>query len=87
MKSTKILEEFWYANIRPFEEVEPPSPSLVDKALDAKNKLMESLSAEQKVLLEIYESACDIISMEASKNAFILGFQLGTKFMAAIEDS
>ena len=87
MKKSNILEEFWFGNIRPFEEVEPPQHSLTAEAMDAKNKLMELLSAEQKALLEIYESACDVISMEASKNAFILGFQLGAKFMEAINDS
>ena len=87
MKNTKILEEIWFANIRPFEEVAPPPPSLVAKAMDAKNKLMESLSAEQKALLDNYESKYDIVSIETTKNAFVLGFQLGAKFMAAIEDS
>ena len=87
MSKTKILEEFWYANIRPFEQVVPPPPSLVAKAMDEKNKLMESLSAEQKALLDNYESQYDIVSIETAKNAFVLGFQLGAKFMAAIEDS
>lgn len=87
MKRNNILEEFWFANLRPFEEVAPPPPSLVAKAMDTKNKLLKSLSSEQIALLENYESIYDTINTESAKNAFLLGFQLGAKFMAAIEDS
>ena len=86
MKKLNVLEEFWYANIRPFEEAKPPDSSLSEKAMEARNILLETLSAEQKVLLETYESEFDVVSMEATKNAFVLSFQLGAKFMAAIED-
>ena len=87
MKKAKILEEFWYANIRPFEDITPPDPLLVEKVTTTKSALFDALSADQRTLWEIYESECDVISMEAAKNAFVLGFQLGAKFMTAIEDS
>lgn len=87
MKKAKILEEFWYANIRPFEDITPPDPLLVEKVTTARSALFDALSADQRTLWEIYESECDVISMEAAKNAFVLGFQLGAKFMVAINDS
>lgn len=87
MKKAKILEEFWYANIRPFEDITPPDPLLVEKVTTVRSALFDALSADQRTLWKIYESECDVISMEAAKNAFVLGFQLGAKFMAAIEDS
>lgn len=87
MQNTKILEEFWYANIRPFEQVTPPDNLLSKKAMATRNTLFDALSVDQKILLETYESECDVTSMESAKNAFILGFQLGAKFMAAIDDT
>lgn len=87
MKRNNILEELWYANIRPFEQVTPPDPLLSEKTIVARSTLFDTLSVEQRTLFEIYESACDVVSMEAAKNAFTWGFRMGTKFMAAIEDS
>ena len=64
MEKTKILEEFWYDNIRPFEQVAPPDPLLSEKAMTAKSALFSTLSVEQKTLLHLYESACDVVNME-----------------------
>ena len=83
----KILEEFWFGNIRPFEQVAPPPTPLNNQAMDARNILINSLSEEQKECFEAYEAAFDTLNMEASKNAFIFGFQIGAKFMEAIENS
>lgn len=83
----KVLEEFWYGNIHPFEQIVPPPPTLSKQAMNARNILFDSLSDAQMEYFEAYESVFDILNMESTKNAFSLGFQLGAKFMAAIEDS
>ena len=50
----KILEEFWFRNIRPFEQVTPPPTTLSNQAMNARDILVDSLSKEQKECFEAY---------------------------------
>lgn len=57
MKS--VLEELYYGNIRPFanrRDVSEEKQKVLQKMEDYRNQLLDSLTAEQKQLLEEYES-------------------------------
>lgn len=82
----RILENFWYGNIRPFEQTTSPNHAIAKKVLDTRNALCDTLSIDQKNLLEAYESAYDTMSMESAKEAFAKGFQLSAQFLLAALD-
>ena len=86
MSKTKILEEFWFGNLRPFEQVKPIDFVLTEKAIAVRNTLFSTLSTEQKECFETYEASFDIVGMESTKEAFIKGFRLGVKFLLATLD-
>ena len=80
----KIIEDLYYGRISPYEmsiSVTPEYQKL--KALANRNEdlLRESLSGEQKELLDkLMETVTDISSI-SERNMFINGFRLGVKLM------
>ena len=80
MKS--VLEELYYGNIRPFanrREVLEEKQKVLQKMEDYRNQLLDSLTAEQKHLLEEYESCASEITSKTECEIFIDGFQLGMR--------
>ena len=80
MKS--VLEELYYGNIRPFanrREVSEEKQKVLQKMEDYRNQLFDSLTAEQKHLLEEYESCASEITSKTECEIFIDGFQLGMR--------
>ena len=80
MKS--VLEELYYGNIRPFanhRQVSEEKQKVLQKMEDYRNQLLDSLTAEQKHLLEEYESCASEITSKTECEIFIDGFQLGTR--------
>ena len=80
----KIIEDLYYGRISPYEmsiSATPEDQKL--KALADRNEdlLRESLSDEQKELLEkLIETVTDISSI-SERDMFIAGFRLGMKLM------
>ena len=80
MKS--VLEELYYGNIRPFanrREISEEKQKVLQKMEDYRNQLLDSLTAEQKHLLEEYESCASEITSKTECEIFIDGFQLGMR--------
>ena len=80
----KIIEDLYYGRISPYEMSISATPEYQKlKALADRNEdlLRESLSDEQKELLEkLIESVTDIFSI-SERDMFIAGFRLGMKLM------
>ena len=80
----KIIEDLYYGRISPYEMSISATPEYQKlKALVDRNEdlLRESLSDEQKELLEkLIESVTDIFSI-SERDMFIAGFRLGMKLM------
>ena len=80
----KIIEDLYYGRISPYEMNISATPEYQKlKALADRNEdlLRESLSDEQKELLDkLIESVTDISSI-SERDMFINGFRLGVKLM------
>ena len=80
----KIIEDLYYGRISPYEMNISATPEYQKlKALADRNEdlLRESLSDEQKELLEkVIETVTDISSI-SERDMFINGFRLGMKLM------
>ena len=80
----KIIEDLYYGRISPYEMSISATPEYQKlKALADRNEdsLRESLSDEQKELLDkLIESVTDISSI-SERDMFIAGFRLGLKLM------
>ena len=85
----KILEEFYFGNLRPSERRMSPSSSLrqaVNKVSQCERQLMEQLNeGEQAILKEMVSVQQDIDSITGCEN-FVLGFRLGVRMMAECMD-
>ena len=82
MKS--VLEELYYGNIRPFadrREVSEEKQKMLQKMEDYRNQLLDSMTPEQKHLLEEYESCASEITSQTECEIFIDGFRLGMRFV------
>ena len=80
MKS--VLEELYYGNIRPFanhRQVSEEKQKVLQKMEDYRDRLLDSLTAEQKHLLEEYENYASEITSKTECEIFIDGFQLGMR--------
>ncbi len=87
MKS--VLEELYYGNIRPFanrRDVSEEKQKVLQKMEDYRNQLLDSLTAEQKQLLEEYESCASEITSQTECEIFIDGFRLGVKLVFELWD-
>ena len=80
----KIIEDLYYGRISPYEMSISATPEYQKlKSLAERNEdlLRESLSDEQKELLDkLIESVTDISSI-SERDMFIAGFRLGVKLM------
>ena len=80
----KIIEDLYYGRISPYEMSISTTPEYQKlKALADRNEdlLRESLSDEQKELLDkLIESVTEISSI-SERDMFIAGFRLGVKLM------
>ena len=80
----KIIEDLYYGRISPYEmsiSATPEYQKLKTLADRNENLLRESLSDEQKELLDkLIESVTDISSI-SERDMFINGFRLGIKLM------
>ena len=84
VSSMKIIEDLYYGRISPYEMNISATPEYQKlKALADRNEdlLRESLSDEQRELLEkLIETVTDISSI-SERDMFIAGFRLGMKLM------
>ena len=88
MKS--VLEELYYGNIRPFanrREISEEKQKVLQKMEDYRDRLLNSLTAEQKYLLEEYESCAGELTSQTECEIFIDGFRLGIKLVLALFES
>ena len=80
----KIIEDLYYGRISPYEMNISASPEYQKlKALADRNEdsLRESLSYEQKEMLEKLTECITDISSISERDMFIAGFRLGVKLM------
>ena len=63
----KLIEEFWFGNLRPFEQLKSADQRVIEKATNIRDTLVSTLSDEQKGFFETYEIAFDTLNMEKSK--------------------
>lgn len=83
----KILEEFWYGNIRPTDRNVAPN-SRVDKllklAVKNEQQLTDLLTEEERAAFQKFRKVQDELSGVNECEAFTLGFRLGARFMLEI---
>ncbi len=84
-----ILEDFYYGNITPNEQLMAPDSELkqaADRVARYESQLTEQLEESEKAILEkLIRSQHEIDSITALEN-FILGFRLGIRMMAECMD-
>ena len=83
----KIIEDLYYGHISPYEMSISAAPEYQKlKALADRNEdlLRESLSDEQKELLDKFIEAVTDISSISERDMFINGFRLGVKLMIEV---
>ena len=85
----KVLEDFYYSNITPNEQIMQPRSKLqcaVNTAAQCESQLAEGLDeVNQALLTRLVKAQHEIDSITATEN-FILGFRLGTRMMAECMD-
>ena len=84
VSSMKIIEDLYYGRISPYEMSISATPEYQKlKALADRNEdlLRETLSDEQKELLDKLTECITDISSISERDMFIAGFRLGVKLM------
>ncbi len=85
----KILEDFYYGNITPNEQMMAPGSELkraAERVARYESQLTEQLEESEKSILEnLIQTQHEIDSITALEN-FILGFRLGIRLMAECMD-
>ena len=82
-----ILEELWYGNIIPWEQFNRnhrETKELMSLLTRNRDRLTEGLTEAQKELLEKYDDCQNELSATTEKNAFVEGFCLGMRLLAAV---
>ena len=80
----KILEEFWYGNLRPNEKTfrrQTEFDHILELLVRNEDKLMESLNESEKETFTKYRECCEEISQISECEIFINGFKLGARFI------
>ena len=80
----KILEEFWYGNLRPNEKTfcrQTEFDHILELLVRNEDKLMESLNESEKETFTKYRECCEEISQISECEIFINGFKLGVRFI------
>jgi hypothetical protein len=83
----KILEEFWYGNIKPSEYDPSPSKEYLETLkLISRNeqKLLATMTDEQKVLFSRYSDCVREFQAMAKCHLFQNSFRLGAKMMLEV---
>ena len=83
----KILEEFWYGNIQTSEKTIPLGGrhvKLLNLLVQHENNLTALLSDEAKELFDKFKDTQDELSSVSERDAFVLGFRLGGRFMLEV---
>lgn len=83
----KLLEELWYGNIYPSKQIKRNDPEIKDLLrLTAKNrdKLTETLTEQQKELLEKYDDRMHELYALFEREVFMHGFKMGAKLLAEV---
>ena len=81
-----ILEELWYGNVAPWEQStrhDREYKELTALLCRNRDRLTEGLTEAQKEILEKYDDCQNELSAKAEKTAFIKGFGLGMRLLAA----
>ena len=81
-----ILEKLWYGNIAPWEQStrhDREYKELTALLRRNRDRLTEGLTEAQKELLEKYDECQNELNAKTEKNAFVQGFCLGTRLLAA----
>lgn len=85
----KILDELWFGNINPTEQsyiLTPEMKQLQELMWRNRDKLENSLSSEQKEMLEKYDDTLSEFNSLSDMQIFIYGFRLGGRFMLSVFD-
>ena len=85
----KTLEDLYYGNITPNEQLMTPDSELkqaVDCVTNYEKQLMKQIGeTEQEILTKLIQSQHEIDSITALEN-FVLGFRLGVRLIAECMD-
>ena len=82
-----LLEEFWYGNLRPFNDAYKPdeeTKKLIGCIVEQHERLEETLTKEQKELLDRFDKAFDELTEINDRKIFIYGFRLGAQMALAM---
>lgn len=83
----KILNEFWYGNIRPTDRDIVPN-SRIDKLLKLVVKNEQQLNAllcdEERAVFQKFRESQDELSSVNECESFVLGFRLGARFLMEV---
>ena len=81
-----ILEQLWYGNVAPWEQsnrLDREYKELTELLHRNRDGLTEGLTEAQKELLDKYDECQNELNAKTEKNAFVQGFCLGTRLLAA----
>ena len=81
-----ILEQLWYGNVAPWEQgnrLDREYKELTELLCRNRDGLTEGLTEAQKELLDKYDECQNELSAKTEKNAFVQGFCLGMRLLAA----
>ena len=81
-----ILTELWYGNVAPWEHStrnDREYKELAALLCRNRDRLTEGLTEAQKELLDQYDECQSELNAKTERNAFVQGFCLGTRLLAA----
>ena len=79
-----VLEDLWYGNINPNEAIlqdDKRFKSLLSLMGKNRDKLSDTLTEQQKEILEKYDDTINEMHSLAEQSAFQYGFSLGVRLM------
>ena len=79
-----VLEDLWYGNINPNEAIlqdDKRFKSLLSLMGKNRDKLSDTLTEQQKEILEKYDDTINEMHYLAEQSAFQYGFSLGVRLM------
>ena len=85
--SMQILSDLWFGNIAPHERPIPPSREyrqMLKTLSGLGEQIRETVSPEQKKLLDKYEKIYTTVISINEEDAFIVGFRLGAQIILEV---
>ncbi len=85
-----LLEELYYGNMRPFvnrREISEEKQKVLQSMENYRTQLLDSITEEQKHLLEEYENCASEITSQTECEIFIDGFRLGMRLVLELFES